>query len=83
MGFGAAIDRAGPAGRQRLLWYGLQLTTVQGVAALVGLVFLLGSGKMGTPRDDWAANYIFLFGGLAIVGLSAIAVITQRRLLRA
>ncbi len=80
-GFGMMIDRAAPAGRQHLLQRGLQLTMLQGVAALAGLVFLVGSGKLETIRPDWAANYIFLFGGFAIVGLSAIAVMTQRRLL--
>jgi hypothetical protein len=56
---------------------------LQGIAAVAGLVFLIGSGKLETVRPDWAANQIFLFGGLTIVGLSAIAVVTQRKLMRA
>ncbi|MGE8941699.1 hypothetical protein ACO2I3_07290 [Leptospira interrogans] len=81
--FGVLLDRAGPGARRPVLQRGLQLTMLQGVAAVAGLVFLIGSGKLETFRPDWAANQIFLFGGLAIVGLSAIAVITQRKLMRA
>jgi hypothetical protein len=58
------------------------LTMLQGIAAIAGLVFLIGSGKVWSTRVDWLANVVFLFGGLAIVGLSAIATITQRKLLR-
>ena len=81
--FGLLLDRAGPGAQRPLLLRGLQLTLLQGIAAVAGLVFLIGSGKLETVRPDWAANQIFLFGGLTIVGLSAIAVVTQRKLMRA
>jgi hypothetical protein len=55
------------------------LTAVQGAAALAGLVFLVGSGKLVGTRPDWLANQVFLSGGLAIVALSAMAVISQLR----
>ncbi len=80
-GFGAAIARAEqPASRQMLLLRGLQLTIVQGVAAGGGVIYLLATGKLMTFRSDWAANQIFLAGGVAITVLSAMAVITQRKL---
>lgn len=79
--FGAAIARAEqPASRQMLLLRGLQLTIVQGVAAGGGVIYLLATGKLMTFRSDWAANQIFLAGGIAITVLSAMAVITQRKL---
>lgn len=81
--FGLMLERSGPARHRQLLKSGLQLTMLQGIAAIAGLVFLIGSGKLETFRPDWAANQIFLWGGLAIVGLSAIAVTTQRKLMRA
>lgn len=81
-GFGMLIDRAGPERLKPLLSSGLQLTIIQGVAATAGLIFLIGSGKLMSFRPDWAANQIFLFGGLTIVGLSAMAVATQRKLMR-
>ncbi len=81
--FGAASARAErPAMRQMLLLRGLQLTILQGVAAAGGVVYLLATGKLTTFRPDWAANQIFLAGGIAIVALSAMAVMTQRRLSR-
>lgn len=82
-GFGLAIARAvQPSTRQMLLLRGLQLTIVQGVAAAAGVFYLLAAGKLMSFRSDWAANQIFLAGGVAIALLSAIAVISQRRLMR-
>ena len=56
------------------------LAGLHGGAAIVGLGFLLGSGKMLSRKTDWAANHVFLAGGLAIIGLSALAVLTHFRL---
>lgn len=55
------------------------LNILHGLAVSAGLVFLIGSNKLATPKGDWPANYIFLFGGLAIVGLCYFAFITQVR----
>jgi hypothetical protein len=57
----------------------LYLTAVHGLAAAGGLVYLVGTGKLATHRDDWAANDVFLAGGLAIVALCLIAAVTQIR----
>ena len=50
----------------------VRLVMVQGVAALLGLLWLVFSGKLATPKDDWAANIIFLAGGAAVAGISAL-----------
>jgi hypothetical protein len=60
----------------------LRLTLIQGAGALAGALFLIVSGKVATPRPDWAANHVFVAGGLAIAALSAIAAITQGKLAR-
>lgn len=58
----------------------LALTLLHGAAALCALIYLVGTGKLETVKTDWAANHVFLFGGLAIVALNVIAAITQVRL---
>jgi hypothetical protein len=75
------LGRAGSARRsQRALDIGLQLTIAQALGALFGLGFLLASGKLAGIKGDWAANQIFLNGGVAVAVLSAIAAYTQYRL---
>jgi hypothetical protein len=79
--YAVAVGREDSHLRQRqFLWVGLQVAIVQGAAALGGVLYLFGSGKLIRLRTDWAANHIFLAGGLAIASLSAIAAITQRKL---
>jgi hypothetical protein len=81
--YAIAIGREGSRLRQRVFLLGaLQLTVVQGAGALGGVLFLIGSGKLATSKTDWAANHIFLAGGLAIAALSAIAAIAQGKLAR-
>ena len=53
------------------------LTILQGLACTAGLGYLIGSGKMLSLKDDWAANHIFFTGSLALIGLSWIAVYTR------
>lgn len=55
------------------------LTLLHGVAVASGLAFLFSSGKLASVRGDWPANTIFLFGGLALVGVCFIAYRTQTR----
>lgn len=61
----------------------LKGTLVHAVAALGGLVFLIGSGKIMSVRSDWAANRLFLAGGVAVVGLSVIGIWAHLHLTRA
>jgi hypothetical protein len=58
----------------------LTLTVVQAALALAGVAWLVLSGKAASARSDWAANRIFVAGGLAVAALSIIAVLTKRRL---
>lgn len=57
-------------------------TLVHGIAALFGVAFLLVTGKILSAKADWAANQIFLAGGLAVAALCAISVFTQWKLSR-
>lgn len=59
------------------------LTIFHGAAATAGLAFLLLSGKILSAKDDWAANQIFMTGGIAIAALSFISAHTQFRLSKA
>jgi len=60
----------------------VSLTAAQGVAVVVAILWLVLSGKIYTPRDDWAANEIF-FGGAAMLAVqSAVSILTYRKLAR-
>lgn len=67
---------AKPQRLDRMAW----VAFAQGVAASIALVWLALSGKLASPKGDWAANYIFVAGGLAIVISSLLAFLTHRRL---
>lgn len=68
--------------RPRVLANALRLAIAHAVAAAGGLVFLIGSGKMASTKGDWAANQIFLAGGLAVLAVSILAVLTHLHLSR-
>lgn len=55
------------------------LATVQALAIALGLVWLILSGKLATVKDDWAANHVFLAGGVAIAALSIIFAASARK----
>lgn len=57
----------------------LFLTALHGLAAAGGLVYLIGADKLATAKGDWAANEVFLWGGLAIVALCVMSAMTQTR----
>jgi hypothetical protein len=65
-----------PKALNALMW----LTVAQGLAVVVVIVYLINSGKIVTPRSDWAANYIFAAGSLTLAVLSAISILTYRHL---
>ncbi len=58
------------------------MTIAHAYAVTAGLLFLAFSGKLGSLRGDWPANYIFLFGGLALTGICLFALRTYRALER-
>ncbi|HUS97973.1 MAG TPA: hypothetical protein VMX97_14695 [Hyphomicrobiaceae bacterium] len=57
-----------------------RLTAAQGWGAIAGLTFMVVSGKLWSGKTDWAANAVFLAGGVAVAALSAFGVLTQRKL---
>jgi hypothetical protein len=57
----------------------LFLTVFHGAAAGGGVAYLVGSGKLATPKGDWAANEVFLWGGIAVVALCIFSAVTQTR----
>ena len=57
-------------------------TVAEAVAALAAVVVLLASGKMTTGKSDWAANQIFVAGGIAVAILSAMCSYTHFKLMR-
>lgn len=56
------------------------LAALQGVAAIAALAFLIFSGKLGAMKSDWAANQIFLIGGIALAAVSIISVLNHLKL---
>lgn len=54
-------------------------TLAQGVAALAGVVILALSGKLDAAKQDWAANVVFVAGGLAIFAVSMAARRAERQ----
>jgi hypothetical protein len=56
------------------------LTRLQGLAALAGVVILSLSGKLDAGKQDWAANIVFVAGGLAIFAISRAALRAERGL---
>ncbi|MEO1719871.1 MAG: hypothetical protein AAFR23_06525, partial [Pseudomonadota bacterium] len=64
---------------QRMLAALTKVTSIQGAAAAVGLIFLVISGKLFADKPDWLANAVFLAGGIAVATGSLIAVLGQRR----
>lgn len=55
----------------------LSLTLFHGGVAAAGLSYLIGSGKLQTIKSDWAANDVFLWGGIGILALCALSAVSQ------
>lgn len=55
------------------------ITALQALAALVGVVILMFSGKLEIAGRDWAANVVFVSGGLAIIATSIAALRAERK----
>ena len=71
------------AASDRALDRAVYLAVLQGAAAVAALLWLTLSGKIWSPKGDWAANIVFISGGFAIAGISAIVVIRDAALKRA
>lgn len=58
----------------------LMRMTIGLVAAIIAaLIYLVASGKLATPKDDWAANVVFLAGGVTVLIVSLTSLLTWRR----
>ena len=58
------------------------LAALQAGVSVATLGWVVLSGKLATLKNDWAANDIFLAGGLTILCLSITLITTHRRLMR-
>ena len=59
----------------------LSMMTLAQAAFVIGaLAYLIGSGALDTQKDDWAANHIFLAGGITLALISIISLLTYRKL---
>lgn len=78
------VDRLGRPGNvfdtPQMFGRVVPLTLAHALAAAGGLAFLVASGKLATAKGDWAANHVFLAGGLGVLALALIAARTHRRL---
>jgi hypothetical protein len=75
--YGISLGRARGAGIPPIV-----LTALHGLAATGGLLYLIGTDKLSTLKSDWAANEVFLWGGIAIVALCTMSALTQWRVTR-
>jgi hypothetical protein len=57
----------------------LVMTGVQLAAVVIALAYLVSSGKLATEKADWAANVVFLAGGLTVTAISLASLYTYRR----
>ena len=58
----------------------LMRMTIGLVAAVVAaLIYLVASGKLATPKDDWAAIVVFVAGGVTVLIVSLVSLVTWRR----
>jgi hypothetical protein len=79
---GLRTNEASPFAREPLVMSARWLTGLQGVAAVAGVIILTLSGKLQAGKQDWAANIIFIAGGLAIFTLSMSALRGEQRAMR-
>jgi hypothetical protein len=54
-------------------------TGLQLAAVATALAYLVSSGKLATEKADWAANVVFLAGGVTVVAISLASLYTYRR----
>jgi hypothetical protein len=56
------------------------ITAAQAAAVIDALIFLVVSGKAASTKPDWAANHVFIAGGVTIAVISLVSLLTWRRL---
>lgn len=80
-GYGLALGgrRLRSARLQRAVMWG---TIATGTAAAAAAAWLVGAGKLQSPKGDWAANFVFFAIAVALSGISAVAVYTKFKMVR-
>jgi len=56
------------------------MTLLQAMFVILALLYLIASGALDTQKDDWAANHIFLAGGITLALISIVSLLTYRKL---
>jgi len=71
----------GPIPREKALPILMLVTAAQAAAIVVGLIWLIVSDKLHSGRQDWAANHIFVIGGIVLAIISMVSLLSYRRYL--
>ena len=74
-----AIRGDGPLANAKSLTIVMIVTAVQTIAVGAALTYLAASGKLHTTKADWAANYVFIAGGITVALISLVSLATHRR----
>lgn len=74
------IERGTPTTQAARLRTLVQTTVVQLGAVVAALLYFFLADKLATPKDDWAANAVFLAGGLSVGIISVVSLLAYRRL---
>ena len=69
----------GPHASSKSMAILMGLTVLQAVCMGGALVYLIASGRLMTQRPDWAANQIFVAGGVMLVLVSFASLLAYRR----
>jgi hypothetical protein len=65
-------DPEGAASQPHAIEHAIRFSAAQAVLVAIGLIYIIGSGKLASVRGDWPANQVFLAGGFAIMSISVI-----------
>ena len=57
----------------------MTITAAQAVSVVGALVYMVATGKLDTPKTDWAANHVFITGGVTIGIISIVSLLAHRR----
>jgi hypothetical protein len=68
----------GPVERAKALRLLIALSVAQLIAVASALIYLVASGALATIKDDWAANPVFIVGGLTVAAISLVSLYTHR-----
>jgi hypothetical protein len=70
--------RNGPVERAKALRLLIAMSVAQLIAVVTALIYLVASGALATIKDDWAANPVFIVGGLTVAAISLVSLYTHR-----